>query len=172
MIGPSVEQLEYNMLKRENFESKLSGIFDDFQLGSTVYSPLGMGILSGKYNERIPENSRFADFSFKEYYYDNYFDEKTKDSTVEKLKKLEKIAEKDLNCTLSQLAYAWVLYNKDVSTAILGATNIKQIEENVKSIEFYKKFTSEIEEKIEKILENRPNPGINNMTGEIRKFRR
>lgn len=159
---PVVEQCEYNMLARKNVEVDLVPIFDRYHVGTTVWGPLSGGLLTGKYNDgNIPQGSRIdtmkhplvqADFQEKI--------NKQKEKAVQRLQGLGALAE-ELGVTQSQLSIAWVMKNPDVSTAIVGATKVSQIEENLGALDAYAKLTPEILARIETILDNRPTPGMN-----------
>ena len=151
LIPPIVEQCEYSMLVRDKVDSEYSDLFKLHGLGTTIFSPLKGGILTGKYLNEIPEGTRVTKLDFMKKYY-----EEQKDDMNPKLLKLKEIAEKKLNCSLAQLAVAWVIANKDVSTCILGASKVSQLNENFKALELYKKLTPEILLEIETILNNCP----------------
>ena len=147
-IAPIVEQCEYNMLTRKRFEVEYVPIFDTYKLGTTTWSPLYGGMLTGKYNNEMPADSRFGK------------NEWGLDKSKEFLQSLGKIAQ-EIGCTQSQLAIAWVLQNKDVSTVLFGATSERQIEDNVGALSFVKSLTKDVTDRIEALLENRPDPPIN-----------
>lgn len=151
LIGPRMEQPQYNMLVRERFEKEYRRLYSSIGMGTTIWSPLASGILTGKYNDfKIPKGSRL---SLKDL---RWLKEKmlTKEN-IEKVKQLTKLAS-DLGCSTAQLAIAWCLKNPHVSTVILGATKVSQLKENLKSIEFTDKLTEEVLQKIEDILQNKP----------------
>jgi len=163
LIAPVVEQPQYNMLHRTRFEVEYSRLYSEIGLGTTIWSPLASGLLTGKYSkEKIPEDSRLA-FSevgwLKEQLVSgkgiNGLEEKDFDKVLEKVEGLKPIAH-ELGCTLAQLALAWCLKNPNVSTVITGASRKSQVEENLKSLAISKKITPEILEKIEKVLQNKP----------------
>jgi voltage-dependent potassium channel beta subunit len=159
LIKPIVEQPQYSMLHRDRFEVEYGTLFDKYRMGSTIWSPLAGGILTGKYNFGIPAGSRFENST--SFSYATFMgDEEKKKRTIGIIEKLGDVA-KELNASLAQLALAWTIANKDVSTAIFGATKVEQVDDNIKAIELYKKLTPEIFEKIEKILDNRPKPTMN-----------
>ena len=148
---PIVEQCEYSMLARKKVDDEYSDLFKMYHLGTTIWSPLKGGILTGKYLNEIPKGTRIDKMEwFKKVY------EKEKDGYNPKLLKLKELAETKLNTTLAVLAVAWVIANKDVSTCILGASKVSQLEENFKALELYKKLTPEILTEIETILDNCP----------------
>lgn len=134
-IKPTMEQPKYNLFHRHHLEVDYLPLFNKYGLGTTTWSPLASGILSGKYNHGIPSDSRLA----KEAWLvpDNFM------QLVEKAKKLEEIA-KELGCTLSQLAIAWCLKNPHVSSVITGATKEEQLLENLGAIRVKRQLTPEI----------------------------
>ncbi len=150
LIGPSVEQPQYNMLHRQKIEKDYLILFSDIGMGTTIWSPLASGILTGKYNEKIPKGSRL---SLKDY---EWLKDKTlRNEHISKVKKLESIA-KQLDTTMPILSIAWCISNPHVTTAILGATKVSQLKENLKAIELYPSLNSEVLEQIDSILDNNP----------------
>ncbi len=141
-IRPSMEQPKYNLFSREHLEHDYLSLFEKYEMGTTIWGPLASGILSGKYNRGIPNDSRLA----KEGWLvpDNFM------QLIQKTKQLDVVA-KDLNCTLSQLAIAWCLKNPHVSSVITGATKLEQLTENLGAIDIKSKLTSDILEHINKI---------------------
>jgi voltage-dependent potassium channel beta subunit len=141
-VKPTMEQPKYNIFFRDHLENDYLPIFEKFGMGTTTWSPLASGILSGKYNHGIPIDSRLA----KEAWLvpDNFM------QLVEKAKDLEILAQ-ELECTLSQLAIAWCLKNHHVSSVITGATKVEQLLENLGAIRVKRKLTHEVMEKISKI---------------------
>ncbi len=154
LIAPVMEQPQYNMLHREKMEKEFLPLFRDFKLGTTIWSPLASGILSGKYNDGIPEGSRL---SLKEYQWllERYQAMNWKDRS----KKLAALAKK-LNITQSRLAIAWTLKNPNVSTVITGASRKEQLSENLKALNDVKLLTDDIMQEIEDILQNKPEQEI------------
>jgi len=153
LIAPTMEQPQYNMFVREKVEKEFKPLYEKYGLGLTTWSPLASGVLTGKYNEGIPEDSRLAKFK-------GLKDEFEKggllsQENIEKVKKLTKIAN-DLGATMAQLAIAWLLKNPNVSTVITGASRAEQVKENVKAAEIKEKITEDVMEKIENILDNKP----------------
>ncbi|OTB09066.1 hypothetical protein M426DRAFT_316358 [Hypoxylon sp. CI-4A] len=156
LIGPVVEQPQYNMLDREKVEREYAHLYREVGLGLTVFSPLKAGLLSGKYKDGIPSDSRFAQESVE--FIAGYWKRTGKeqwDGTVKRINELEPIA-KELGVKQSQLALAWVLKNPRVSSAITGASNPQQIYENLQALEVVDKLTPEILDKIDGILGNKP----------------
>ena len=135
--GPSMEQPQYNILYRERFEKEYKNIFKKYQIGSTIWSPLASGLLTGKYNEGIPNKSRFKVKGYE------WLSESMKEVDFTKIKKIVNLSKK-LNIKPSQLAILWCLKNKNVSTVIIGASKLSQLKENLKSINYSEIMTDEI----------------------------
>ena len=160
---PIADQCQYNMLERTKVELDYNPLFDDYKYGTTIWSPLASGILTGKYNNGIPPGSRFDTNKQYQRIFDQWLGEKVKDQTIKKLQALDEIA-KELGLKLSQLAIAWTVSNKDVSTCILGATSEAQLKENLEALQAKSKITKEVEQKIEAILQNAPTQETNYFT--------
>jgi len=150
LTPPSMEQPQYNMLVRERFEKEYALLYKELGYGTTIFSPLASGLLTGKYNAGIPVGSRAA-LSGYEWIKEHVITPER----LEKVKQLQPVAA-DLGCSLAQLALAWCLKNPNVSTVITGASKAAQVRENVKALEFVSKLTPEVMERIEGILENKP----------------
>jgi len=150
LIGPVVEQPQYNMLVRDKVEVEYSQIYKNVGLGTTIWSPLASGVLSGKYNDSFPEDTRLSIEGL-----DWLKDRTLSEIAVQKTRTLTALA-KEIGMSMPQLAISWCLKNENVSTAILGASKVSQLEETLKSVELYTKLDAEIMEKIEGILENKP----------------
>jgi voltage-dependent potassium channel beta subunit len=144
---PVVEQPEYNMFARRRLEGDYVRLYKEYNYGTTIWSPLASGLLTGKYNNGIPKDSRGALKG-----YEWLKDDLTNEAKIAKVKALEPIA-KDLGATLSQLALAWCLKNPFVSTVITGASRVEQVHENMKAAAIAPKITPEIMEKIDTIFE-------------------
>ena len=140
---PVMEQPQYNLFAREKVEKELARLYGDIGLGLTTWSPLGSGLLTGKYKDGIPADSRAA---LKGY---EWIAERVTDAgKIAQVEKLRPIAG-DLGCTISQLALAWCLKNPNVSTVITGASRVSQVQENMKALEVVPKLTAEIVKAIE-----------------------
>jgi len=150
LIGPTMEQPQYNLFERNKVEADYSQIYKTVGLGTTVWSPLASGLLSGKYNDGVPKGSRFALSGF-----DWLKDRWMMEDKIKKVKKISDLAKK-LNITTAALSIAWCLKNPDVSTAILGATKKQQLVENLKALDAVPLLNDEVIEKIEKIMQNKP----------------
>jgi voltage-dependent potassium channel beta subunit len=155
LIGPLMEQLQYNMFHRERFESEYAPLYREFGMGTTIWSPLASGLLTGKYNQGIPEDSR-ASLEGYEWLRSRFTDE-TARIRLKKVDQLMDIADQ-VGGSMAQLALAWCLTNPDVSTVITGASKPSQVEENMQAIELVDKLSDEILTRIEEILDNKPEP--------------
>ncbi|KAF0638185.1 hypothetical protein FPSE5266_06863 [Fusarium pseudograminearum] len=158
LIGPTMEQPEYNMLTRTKVESEFVHLYREVGTGLTVFSPLAMGLLTGKYNDGIPDDSRLgvSDDKFVKLTKSEFGNEEGK-KMLRKIARLKPVAE-SLGTSQAILALAWVLKNKNVSSAITGASRPEQIQESVKVFSILPKLTDEIMQEIDNILENRPTP--------------
>lgn len=155
LIAPIADQIQYNAFDRHMEEADYEQVFKLYGYGTTVWSPLASGLLSGKYNDGIPKDSRLGlDDPFMKRFRDELSTDAGK-AKIEKVKKLAEIA-KTLDCTTAQLALAWCLKNPNVSTVITGASRPSQVTENVKALEVEEKITDEVYSQIEKILANKP----------------
>ncbi len=144
---PVVEQPQYNLFERGRLEGDYARFYKEYGYGTTIWSPLASGLLSGKYNKGIPQDSRGALKGY-EWLKNNLTDEKK----LAKVAALEPIA-KELSCTLSQLALAWCLKNPFVSAVLTGASRVEQVHENMKAADFADKITPEMMNKIDAIFE-------------------
>ena len=155
LTPPSMEQPEYNMFNRMKMEKEYLGLFDSEGMGTTIWSPLASGVLTGKYNSGVPKGSRMSLPEYK--FLRDKLESKEGAARLIKVKRLGKVADR-LGVSLAQLSLAWCLKNKNVSTVILGATNTKQLDENLKSIEYKDLLTDSVMGRIENILKNMPTP--------------
>lgn len=148
--GPQVEQPEYNLFRREKLEKDFLTIFKNIGMGTTIWSPLASGLLTGKYNDGIPKDSRLALEGFE------WLKDKTlSDQRIDKVKKLQTVAD-DLGSSLAELSMAWCIANPNVTTAIIGATKEEQLKQNLKALDVLPKLTFEILERIDDIMGNKP----------------
>jgi voltage-dependent potassium channel beta subunit len=150
LIGPSVEQPQYNLFEREKMENEYLEIFKNLGMGTTIWSPLAAGLLTGKYNDGIPEGSRFQIEGF-EWLRDRWLMQ----DKVKRVQQLGAIA-KALKVSTASLSIAWCIKNKNVSTAILGATSKAQLLDNLTALDTAALLTPEIMEQIEGIVETKP----------------
>ncbi|MBK9710843.1 MAG: aldo/keto reductase [Kouleothrix sp.] len=153
LTPPSMEQPQYNMFTRERFEEEYELLYSELGYGTTIWSPLASGLLTGKYNRGIPADSR-ASLEGYEWLRSTVITPER----VEKVRQLEPIAG-DLGCTLAQLGLAWCLSNPNVSTVITGASRAAQVTENMKALEVAPKLTPELLDRIDAILGNKPQAG-------------
>jgi voltage-dependent potassium channel beta subunit len=149
LIPPTMEQPQYNMFHRRRVEMELASLCKEYGLGLTTWSPLYYGILTGKYNNGIPEGSRASMESMA------WIRDRITPERVAIVRELEKLAT-DMGITTAQLAIAWLLRRKEVSSVITGATNLKQLQDNLDAAEAEDKLNDDILDKIEAILGNYP----------------
>ncbi|TRZ77399.1 MAG: aldo/keto reductase [Chitinophagaceae bacterium] len=150
LIGPSMEQPQYNMFERHKIENDFLEIYKNVGLGTTIWSPLAAGLLTGKYNDGIPDGSRFQLEGF-EWLRDRWI-------MQDKIKKVQQLAAlaKALQVSTASLSIAWCIKNPNVSTAILGATSKAQLLDNLTALDTMQLLTPEIMEQIENIIETKP----------------
>ncbi|RAH79814.1 Aldo/keto reductase [Aspergillus japonicus CBS 114.51] len=158
LIAPVVEQPQYNMLTRQKVEGQFQRLYARCGIGLTVFSPLKMGLLSGKYNDATtqpPPGSRFAESNDK---YANYVRSEWENEwagTIKTVQGLQGLADK-LGVKMSQLALAWCLKNENVSSVITGASRPEQIVDNVESLKLLPRLTPEVMAEIDEYLRNAP----------------
>ncbi len=143
---PTMEQPEYNLFRRERVEVEYARLYEDIGLGTTTWSPLASGLLTGKYQNGIPKDSRGALRG-----YDWLKDKLTDKDSLAKVQKLGKIA-KELDCTLAQFALAWCAKNPHVSTVITGASRVEQVRENMKALEVLPKLTEDVMKRVDEVV--------------------
>jgi len=143
---PVVEQPEYNLFERKHFTGEYARFYKDYGYGATTFSPLALGILSGKYNAGVPQDSRAGKLNV------GWMTESVTDKeAISKAQALEPIA-KELDCTMAQLSLAWCLKNPFVSSVITGASRVSQVQENMKAIEIAPKLTDDLTKQIDAIF--------------------
>jgi len=157
LVPPVVEQPQYNLFTRERVEKEYSPLYppNEIGLGTTIWSPLAYGLLTGKYNNGIPEGTRLTQDFFKDTA--KSLSEEVGKQKIEKVKALTEIAT-ELGASVSQVALAWCAKNPAVSTVILGASSIAQLKENLGAVAVVPKLTPEVLERIEQIFGNKPEP--------------
>ncbi len=143
---PIVEQPVYNLFEQHRLGSDYKAVYEKHQLGSTTWSPLASGLLTGKYRDGIPKDSRGAleGFGWLQ-------DQLTNEDRLAKVASLEPLAV-DMGATLAQFSLAWCLQNPWVSTVMTGASRVEQVHENMKALDFVEKFTPEVMSEIERIF--------------------
>ncbi len=143
---PITEQPQYNLFARERVEKEYARLFKDYGYGATTWSPLASGLLTGKYNQGIPRDSRGALQG-----YEWLREQLTDPQRIARVRALEPIA-RELGCTLSQLAIAWCLKNPHISTVITGASRVDQVRENMQAAEVAPRLTPEILQRMDEIF--------------------
>jgi voltage-dependent potassium channel beta subunit len=155
LIPPLMEQPKYNMFDRERVEREYAHLYTEIGLGTTIFSPLDSGLLSGKYNDGIPGETRVTLDGYE--WLRKRFENQEAQRRINKVKQLAPIAD-ELGCSLAQLALAWCLKNPNVSTVITGASRPEQVSENMQALEVAGHLTSGMMDRIEEILDNKPKP--------------
>lgn len=153
---PLMEQPQYNMFHRERVEKEYASLYKDIGLGTTIWSPLASGLLTGKYNDGIPDDSRLK---LKKYDWlrERMLETDEGRSRLEKVKQLAGVAD-EAGLSMPHLALGWCLNNPNVSTVITGASKPDQVRENMKAIDAAEKLSDDLLEKVEEILDNSPEP--------------
>jgi aryl-alcohol dehydrogenase-like predicted oxidoreductase len=144
-----MEQPQYNMFTRERFEREYAPLYKELGYGTTIFSPLAAGLLTGKYNDGIPKDSRAALEGFE------WLQRALTPERIATLKELQGVAD-ELDCTMAQLGLAWCLKNPNVSTVITGASRPAQVTENMRALEVVPKLTPDVMARIDAILGNKP----------------
>lgn len=150
LIGPTMEQPQYNMFHRQKVEVDFDHIYKTVGLGTTIWSPLASGVLTDKYLSKFPEGTRLSMEGL-----DWLKERSLTEERLQKVRELNKVA-KSVGTTLPKFAVAWCLKNPNVSTVILGASKVEQIEENLQALEVIPLITDEVTERVEAILGNKP----------------
>jgi voltage-dependent potassium channel beta subunit len=153
LVPPTMEQPQYNMFHRERVEREYRRLYREFGLGTTVWSPLASGFLSGKYARGVPEGTRLSIRGYG--WLRKRYEGPEAEGMSQKIARLSRLAG-GLEITLPQLALAWCLKNPNVSTVITGASRPEQVVENMKAVDAVPLLTAEVMETIEKILRNKP----------------
>ncbi|WP_127559068.1 potassium channel beta subunit family protein [Saccharospirillum alexandrii] len=153
LTPPTMEQPQYNMFNRDKVEGEYRPIYEQYGLGTTIWSPLASGILTGKYLDGIPDDSRMNLPGY-EWLKDNLLSDEGK-ARLEKVRQLKPIAD-ELGLSLTHLSLAWCLKNPNVSTVILGASRLSQLEDNLKAMDVTDKLDDAVMERIDAVLDNKP----------------
>ncbi len=143
-IPPAMEQPQYNMFHRQRVEEEYAPLYEKYKMGTTIWSPLASGVLTGKYNDGIPEGSRLDQIEWLR-------DDCITEERIAKVKKLSVIAN-SLDTSMAKLAIAWCLKNPHVSTVITGASSVKQVNENIDALALKEKLSEDVMKEIEGIL--------------------
>ena len=155
LIPPTMEQPEYNMFRRDKVESDYRRLYTEIGLGTTIWSPLASGILTGKYSTGMPEDSRVHLPGYG--WLKSMFESKEGQEKIRKAGELQTIAD-EIGHSLTNMSLAWCAANPNVSTVILGASKMSQLEENLKALDALPALDQGVMEKIEAILDNKPAP--------------
>ncbi len=153
LVPPTMDQPQYNLLTRDRVEAEYAPLYRDFGLGTTIWSPLASGILTGKYNDGIPADSRLGHEKYT--WLKRIVEGEAGERKLQVARDLAAVAG-DLGCTTSQLALAWCLKNPNVSTVITGASRPEQVTENMGAMDVVEKLTDEVMERIEELAGNKP----------------
>jgi voltage-dependent potassium channel beta subunit len=153
LVPPTMEQPQYNMFHRDRFEIEYHRLYEEIGLGTTIWSPLASGLLTGKYNSGIPQDSR-ANLEGFGWLKERFKSDEAQQQIV-KVKELAKLAD-ELSTNLPRLAIAWCLKNPKVSTVITGASRLEQVLDNLEALELVTQLDPHVMEQIEQILDNKP----------------
>lgn len=148
LTPPSMEQPQYNMLHRARVEEEYAPLYRELGYGTTIWSPLYSGLLTGKYNDGIPDGSRLDQPSYA-WLKDSVY----RPELIETVRQIQPIAA-DLGCSMAQLALAWCLKNPNVSTVITGASRVEQVRQNMKALEIVPLLSLDVMQRIEAVLSN------------------
>jgi voltage-dependent potassium channel beta subunit len=149
LVPPTMEQPQYNLLHRDKVEKEFASLYKEIGLGLTIWSPLASGILTGKYNNGIPKDSRLNQTSLA--WLKDSITGVEGEKKLDMVKKLGSLAS-ELGIPTNQLALLWCLSNKNVSTVILGASNASQLKDNLKALDNKGAMNSEVLQKIQTII--------------------
>lgn len=157
LIGPCCEQPQYNLLERNKVEGEFLSLFETRGTGTTIWSPLASGVLTGKYcgsggTAAIPEGSRLSIEKYKTMLAGKLL----APDVLEKVSKLRPLAKERLGCSLAQLAIACCAKNENVSTVLLGATSERQLDDNLGALAVVPRLTAEVMEEIEAVMGTKP----------------
>jgi len=153
---PLMDQPQYNMFHREKVEKDFVPLYDEIGLGTTIWSPLASGLLTGKYNDGVPEGSRLSLEKY-DWLRERLLETESGRRKLKKVQDLSEIADK-AGIPMPQFALAWCLKNENVSTVITGASKPEQVEQNMKAIEVVDQLTPSVMDEIESVLDNKPEP--------------
>ena len=151
LTPPSMEQPQYNMFEREKMENEYKQLFETEKMGTTIWSPLASGFLTGKYLKGMPENTRTSLKNYK--FIKDSFESEDYKIRHKKVEKLQNLA-RQINIPLVNMAIGWCLKNNNVSTVILGASQIEQLKQNLETLNYVDQINDEVMAKVENILQN------------------
>jgi len=144
LIPPTMEQPQYNMFERYRFEIEYGRLYDTIGIGTTIWSPLASGMLTGKYNDGAPDDSRINLPGYE--WLKRMFETDEGKARIEKVKELSKLAD-EMGTSMARLALAWCLKNPNVSTVIMGASKVSQLEDNLKALDIVDQLSDDLMEK-------------------------
>lgn len=153
LVPPTMEQPQYHMFHRERVEVEYARLYDEIGMGSTIWSPLASGLLTGKYNDGIPQDSR-ANLEGFDWLKRRFTSEEAR-LQIKAIRKLAEIAER-LGTNMPRLAIAWCLKNPNVSSVITGASRLEQVEDNMQALDVVEMLDADVMAEIESILDNKP----------------
>jgi len=148
MFAPTMEQPQYNLLHRERVEQEYAPLYDAYGMGTTIWSPLASGLLTGKYNDGVPSDTRLAQPGYE--WLREAILERGGDR-IEKVRRLAPIAS-DLGVSMAQFAVAWCLVNPHVSTVMLGASKLDQLKHNLEALDVLPRLDAQVMKRIEQAL--------------------
>lgn len=155
LTPPTMEQPQYHLLHRDRVEREYAPLYERYGLGTTIWSPLASGLLTGKYNDGIPNDSRL-NLSGYEWLQELWTSEEGQEK-LEKIRRLTALAQ-ETGISVTHLSLAWCLKNPHVSTVILGASRLGQLEDNLESLDALDSLTPDVMDEIEAIVDNKPPP--------------
>jgi aryl-alcohol dehydrogenase-like predicted oxidoreductase len=153
LIPPTMEQPQYHMFHRHTVEVEYARLYEAIGLGTTIWSPLASGILTGKYNDGVPADSRIMLPGYE--WLRKMFESEEGQRRIQKTRELTQVAN-ELGTSMAKLAIAWCVKNPNVSTVITGASRVEQVEENMKAMDVVPQLTDDVMAKIESLLDNKP----------------
>ena len=153
LIPPTMEQPQYHMFHRQTMEVEYARLYEAIGLGTTIWSPLASGLLTGKYNDGVPEGTRLTLPGYE--WLRKIFESEEGRRRIGVVRELTAVA-KELDTTMAQMAIAWCLKNPNVSTVITGASRVEQVHDNMKALDVVPQLTDDVMEKIESLLDNKP----------------
>lgn len=153
LIPPTMEQPQYHMFHRQRFEVEYGRLYETIGLGTTIWSPLASGLLTGKYNEHTPDDTRLSLPGYE--WLREMFASEEWQQRLQKVRTLTKMAE-EMDTNMARLAIAWCLKNPNVSTVITGASRVEQVYDNLQALEVAEMLTDDVMADIEEVLDNKP----------------
>jgi len=155
LTPPTMEQPEYNLFERDKVEKDYLPLYDLMGLGTTIWSPLASGLLTGKYNNGIPEDSRFNLPGYE--WLKRMLESERGQARLAKVRELAKLAD-EAGLPIHHMALLWCLRNPNVSTVILGASKLSQLEDNLAALDVRERLTDDVADRIDEIMDNKPEP--------------